>query len=545
MADAFTSSGSPGAAVVAVVGDDVVWARGFGVANVETGALVSPDTLFQIGSVTKTLTAAAVLSASAQGLVALDRPVSTYVSGLAPCVGAPTLTQLLSHTGGVIDEPDEYGPQGEEGLASYARTWTSELLPVTAGPGVLLLELGLRARRTGPAGGREEAIRRRDACARARPTRHGPHHIPADRGDDLAVAVGHRRDKEGKFTVVRPLANDARLWPAGTMYSSANEMARFAQALLGDGRVPGAPGLPAGVVGRMRAELAEIPTTAQRYGLGLFHTAGKFGHGGTMTGYVAQLEVDPTANLAVVVLTNGDNANPTAMAEAARTLGLALQNKVESQHTDGTKGAAVTTLGEVAPYVGTYRNPRRFTVEVVRQGESLVLKRFGRDFPMRYASPGRFLVDLPRGGTETIAFGIGPDGRADYLQMNVWGAGPREVTATEPAGGRGPLLVAECVDRIDTAGPPRREPAGNERHAAQDGRRRANRDRIEGLHFEERASNHAAGGRHAGQADDQPDGGQPQHFPQHQPHHIATVGANSEPHADFLVRAVTAYDITP
>jgi hypothetical protein len=29
-------------------------------------------------------------------------------------------------------------------------------------------------------------------------------------------------------------------------------------------------------------------------------------------------------------------------------------------------------------------------------------------------------VDLPRGGTETIAFGLGPDGLADYLQMNVW-----------------------------------------------------------------------------------------------------------------------------
>ena len=49
-----------------------------------------------------------------------------------------------------------------------------------------------------------------------------------------------------------------------------------------------------------------------------------------------------------------------------------------------------------------------------------MLKRFGRDFPMRYVAPGRFLVDLPRGGTETIAFGLRRDGRADYLQMNVW-----------------------------------------------------------------------------------------------------------------------------
>jgi hypothetical protein len=59
-------------------------------------------------------------------------------------------------------------------------------------------------------------------------------------------------------------------------------------------------------------------------------------------------------------------------------------------------------------------------VEVLRKGDGLVLKRFNRDFPMRFVSPGRFSVDLPRGGTETIAFGLGPDGLADYLQMNVW-----------------------------------------------------------------------------------------------------------------------------
>ena len=72
------------------------------------------------------------------------------------------------------------------------------------------------------------------------------------------------------------------------------------------------------------------------------------------------------------------------------------------------------------PYVGTYRNPRRFTVEVVRKDDSLVLRRFGRDFPLRPLGPDRFVTDLPRGGTETIAFGRAADGRADYLQMNVW-----------------------------------------------------------------------------------------------------------------------------
>ena len=56
--DELTSRAIPGAAVAVVKDDRVVFLKGFGVASVESGLEVTPDTLFQIGSVTKTLTAA-------------------------------------------------------------------------------------------------------------------------------------------------------------------------------------------------------------------------------------------------------------------------------------------------------------------------------------------------------------------------------------------------------------------------------------------------------------------------------------------------------
>jgi hypothetical protein len=230
------------------------------------------------------------------------------------------------------------------------------------------------------------------------------------------LAVGHRRDKEGKFTVVRPLANDARLWPAGTLYSSATELARLLLALVNEGRVDGKPALPSDVVSKMRAAAAEIPTTAQRYGQGLFLTgASDYGHGGTMTGYVAAITIIPDVDAGVVVLTNGDNASLGPIEAVVRG---ALGSSSPPRDPPPPAAAPPTPPGDA--YVGTYRNPRRFTVEVLRKGDGLVLKRFNRDFPMRFVSPGRFSVDLPRGGTETIAFGLGPDGLADYLQMNVW-----------------------------------------------------------------------------------------------------------------------------
>lgn len=47
---------TPGAAVVLISGDRVIFAKRFGVANIETGTLVTPESLFRIGSATKILT---------------------------------------------------------------------------------------------------------------------------------------------------------------------------------------------------------------------------------------------------------------------------------------------------------------------------------------------------------------------------------------------------------------------------------------------------------------------------------------------------------
>jgi len=117
----------PGAAVAVVKDDRVVFMKGFGVASIETGAPVTPDTLFQIGSITKTFTAALVVSVAEEGRIRLELPVGEYVKGLAPGLSRVTTAQLLSHTGGLKDEPDE------SALADYARSWTDEYCLFTPG----------------------------------------------------------------------------------------------------------------------------------------------------------------------------------------------------------------------------------------------------------------------------------------------------------------------------------------------------------------------------------------------------------------------------
>jgi CubicO group peptidase (beta-lactamase class C family) len=68
-----------GLAIALVDGRRVVWTKGFGVADTATGRRVTPDTIFHIGSVAKTVTATAVMQLAERGLVDLDAPLSRYI----------------------------------------------------------------------------------------------------------------------------------------------------------------------------------------------------------------------------------------------------------------------------------------------------------------------------------------------------------------------------------------------------------------------------------------------------------------------------------
>jgi CubicO group peptidase (beta-lactamase class C family) len=101
---------TPGAAVAVVSGDRLVFAKGFGVANIETGAPVTPDTLFRIGSVTKMFTAAVLAILAEERRIKINEPIGKYAKGLNPKLSLVTAHQLLSHTAGMTDEsPSDYG----------------------------------------------------------------------------------------------------------------------------------------------------------------------------------------------------------------------------------------------------------------------------------------------------------------------------------------------------------------------------------------------------------------------------------------------------
>ena len=95
-----------GLAVAVVQGSTAVWFHAHGLADVERGVRVDEDTVFRIGSITKTMTAISVMQLVEQGLLDLDAPVGRYLRSfrLRPADGAfgpVTARHLLTHTGGV------------------------------------------------------------------------------------------------------------------------------------------------------------------------------------------------------------------------------------------------------------------------------------------------------------------------------------------------------------------------------------------------------------------------------------------------------------
>ncbi|NIR46974.1 serine hydrolase [candidate division KSB1 bacterium] len=99
----------PGLAVAVAIDGKIVWAEGFGYADLEKKTPATPQTVFRVGSVSKILTAAAVALLYEQGKLDLDVPVQQYVPEFPDKGQVITTRQLAGHLAGIrhynVDEP--------------------------------------------------------------------------------------------------------------------------------------------------------------------------------------------------------------------------------------------------------------------------------------------------------------------------------------------------------------------------------------------------------------------------------------------------------
>ena len=418
---------TPGMQVVVVRGDSVVFARGFGVADIETGAPMTPDLLVQVGSLTKPFTAALVLSVAQGRSLDLRAPVSSVVSGLRPKIGALTASQLLSQTAGLGDREGSYGTSDEVELLRGARQWPDSLAFLPPGlsfsysnvgfalAGVAAQEAArqpfadlMRERVLRPLGMTAATMRTLEAATRPR-------------------AQGHKLTVAGdSVIVVRPVADDTQIWPAGYLWASGREAARFVIALMNGGRVGGRQALPAGVTDSMLAAHVRITGMANgtRYGYGMFldtlrgHESAW--HPGSMPGHSTLVRMLPAQRVGVVVLANRDEVRLDRVAVAALEDGMRAAGVAFAAPPAAPAQLPASVAGvRLDDYVGTYSN--RFSFELTVENSSLVLDRFGAKLPVVALGNHMFAVQPP-GAPAAERFSVVPAaaGRAAYAEMLLW-----------------------------------------------------------------------------------------------------------------------------
>ena len=260
------------------------------------GAQTDTDTQYRIGSITKTMTALLVMQCRDDGLLGLDDPVGRFVpeTGYA----SATVRALLAHVSGMQSEP--VGPWWERspGVPVEQLLAANDGSGAVFGPGehyhysnlgfALLGEAVARLR-----GGSwftlvEELLLGPLGMSRT------SYHPQAPHAPGLSV-----HHLEGTLTE-EPLHDTGAMAPAGQLWSTLEDLARFAAFLSG--------GNPEVLAERTLAEMRQPVPPAVDYGLGVrllpYADGVLSGHTGSMPGFMSTAFADPLNNVGVVALTN-------------------------------------------------------------------------------------------------------------------------------------------------------------------------------------------------------------------------------------------------
>ncbi len=358
------SKSTPGTAVAVVRGTDTLLFRGYGSANLELATPVSATSVFEIGSVTKQFTAAAVLQLAEQGKLALTDSIGRWVPNLPVKWRRVTITQLLNHTSGI----PSYTEVGE----SWEKRWGEEMTgaqlvalsaakPFDFAPGTswkynntgyVLLGMLLEAR-AGRAWGEDFAARFFAPLGMARTMYCERKLVIPDR------AAGYSREGKDRWTNAAYLSM-SQPHAAGALCSSIGDLVTWNRALHG-GKV-----LTPSSYAAMTTPAGSAAPKQYGFAIGRQELSGHtvLTHGGGIPGFLTANSFVPDAQLSVTVLTNGDANDPGEL--ATQLTRAALGVPLESKPKPAPLVPVPVSPAELRRYAGVYNlvlgSPRPFTV---------------------------------------------------------------------------------------------------------------------------------------------------------------------------------------
>jgi CubicO group peptidase (beta-lactamase class C family) len=307
----------PGLAIAVVDSQKILWTEGFGFTDTDHKVPVTPDTMFSIQSTSKVFTAVGVMRAVQEGLLDLDAPITTYLPDFTVHSifeeypeRKITLRHLLSHTAGFTHEApvgnnwDVDATSFEAHILSISDTWLR--FPVGTGYAYSNLGIDLAGYILQKVAGQPFADYERDQLFQPLGM--------ANSSFDMAVIRANHNRALGHAGFAPAVTLAMPMVPAGGMYSSANDLARFIQFALNNGAVDGQRVLDPALLEEMST--VQFPRRGQRYGYGLGvgrtgwfrgRNADLLSHGGGGFGFLADLWWLPELKVGIAVLTNSSD----------------------------------------------------------------------------------------------------------------------------------------------------------------------------------------------------------------------------------------------
>lgn len=306
-------NGSISAAIVK--GDKVIWSQAFGYKNGDTKEKSDTNTIYRVGSITKTFTAFLMMQLAEEGIIALDEPIAKYVPEVLNINGYTaqttfTFEQLASHTSGLNREPDLEGANSgpfEEWEArlleslphtSFQRDHDGTYSYSNIGYAILGLALSRAANVSYTELGKQKIFEPLEMC-------NTFFKVPESKKSQLAVGMqGGPFGELSKETPEEEHSGRGYKVPNGAIYSTPNDMAKFMSAVRGYSDLVTSESIKS----MLRPPKTDEEGWWQSYGKGLrllrdsvISTAG---HSGMVSGYTANFMYQREGDYGVITMRN-------------------------------------------------------------------------------------------------------------------------------------------------------------------------------------------------------------------------------------------------
>jgi CubicO group peptidase (beta-lactamase class C family) len=362
-----------GATIGVVKDGQVLFAKGYGYADVEKGIPVTADaSLFRIGSISKLITWTAAMQLVEQKKLSLDEDVNTYLDfKIPPAFGKPiTLRNLMTHSGGFEDTWRDLGvaePQQLIPLETYVKThMPKRIYP----PGEISAYSNYGATLTGYLVQRisgkpfedyvNENIFRPLGMNRTTFTQPPP--------GDLATLVskgyGLASAPPGRFEYMT-------LFPAGSVSASANDMCKFMLAHLQDGQLNGARILSPETAKLMHSRMVIFDDRLNSWAYGFYEESTNghriIGHGGDLQRFHSDLHLILDANTGFFISYNSKGNGDLGL-DRQRLLQMFMDRyfPAASPESDAPAKASNQAASPDPEVAGVYMTSRRWESSVLR-----------------------------------------------------------------------------------------------------------------------------------------------------------------------------------